>query len=216
MTNESLISIPADLSEPSELRNFLVHLVEELDVVLGNRGDSKSLPEQVAQLVETLAEQSEQIEELQTTDKELSEAVEESFDRILEIAWLKAFALSFTGRNTNGLVTMSQDYNIATGNRVAIGIYEFTLIQTSFSGSNILDNITGATSHTFTPNVTTELFAVDIQTAGLASDTFRILIYEVVQGAGNKLDILPYDPVTVGDLALISGLLNKPGAIPPP
>ena len=47
MANESLISVPPDLEDPIVLRRFLARLVEQLDIVLGNRaGPTKQYADQ--------------------------------------------------------------------------------------------------------------------------------------------------------------------------
>ena len=39
MSNESIAAIPPDVTQPEVLRRFLLRLVEELDLVLGFRGN---------------------------------------------------------------------------------------------------------------------------------------------------------------------------------
>jgi len=57
MANESLISVPPDLEDPIVLRRFLARLVEQLDIVLGNRaGPTKQYTDQ-----EELAEVSKEL-----------------------------------------------------------------------------------------------------------------------------------------------------------
>ncbi|RKY53161.1 MAG: hypothetical protein DRP93_07020 [Candidatus Neomarinimicrobiota bacterium] len=41
MPNESIIAVPIDVAEPVQLRRFINKLVEELDLVLGYRGQNK-------------------------------------------------------------------------------------------------------------------------------------------------------------------------------
>ena len=62
MANESLISVPPDLEDPIVLRRFLARLVEQLDIVLGNRAgptkqyaDQKELAEVSKELTNALA-----------------------------------------------------------------------------------------------------------------------------------------------------------------
>ena len=56
MSNESIASIPADVSDPQVLRRFLLHLVEELDLVLGFRGDDSLVRQsELATTVEGIA-----------------------------------------------------------------------------------------------------------------------------------------------------------------
>lgn len=53
MANFSLISIPPDVEEPVVLRRFLARLVEELDIVLGNRAGPQNQYTDQEQLLDT-------------------------------------------------------------------------------------------------------------------------------------------------------------------
>ena len=60
MDNQSIVAIPPDLEDPIVLRRFLARLVEQIDVVLGNKSDpSKDRVDQ-----EQLAKASKQLSEL--------------------------------------------------------------------------------------------------------------------------------------------------------
>lgn len=52
-TNESIIAVPITVEQSGQTRQFLVRLVERLDLVIGTRGGDPYVPE--SQLVETQA-----------------------------------------------------------------------------------------------------------------------------------------------------------------
>jgi hypothetical protein len=53
-TNESIIAVPVGVEKPGQTRQFLVRLVEQLDLVIGTRGGDPYVPE--SRLNETTAE----------------------------------------------------------------------------------------------------------------------------------------------------------------
>tara|TARA_R110002096_G_scaffold230859_1_gene420532 strand:- start:261 stop:536 length:276 start_codon:yes stop_codon:yes gene_type:complete len=64
MSNESIASIPVDLTDPILLRKFLVRLVEKLDVLYGYRGgDPVVTSEQLQEILEARDAVVEEIQE---------------------------------------------------------------------------------------------------------------------------------------------------------
>ena len=57
MSNQTLIAVPADVTNEAELRQFLVRLVIELDKVIGYRGSDTDSLESLAERVKVLEEQ---------------------------------------------------------------------------------------------------------------------------------------------------------------
>lgn len=228
MANQSLASVPPNVDQPLVLRRFLLRLVEQLDVLLGNRGNAASTSyvsqaelsaatggtaNSVVDLAEQISELSTSLTTLSATLTELIDSTDLILDRSLELAWTKGFSVSFIGRSTNGSLTMTNSYNIATGERVAAGVYEFTLTQTTILSTTILDVVQPAVDHLFSVTATSELFKTEYTTAGLAAGTFRVLVYEVTAVA-TKPTLTAYDPITAGDVVRCSGLANLPGALP--
>jgi len=206
MANQTLIQVPTNVGEPEELQRFLQHLIEELDIVLGYRGDKQYASQEdlstvVTQLQASVTTLQEEIGNLQEFADAQEEARDDLFDRMLELSWMKACVVRFEGRNTNGSVTMAKGYNIASGTRTAVGVYEFTLAQGTFAGLDISDNMfpsidfdTAGLTHTYTAVmhiVSTTVFEVYIFNAGVA-----------------------YDPVSPEEV-YYAGLLNIDGALPP-
>lgn len=132
----------------------------------------------------------------------------------LELTPVKAVHFAFEGRNTNGPATMPYSFNVATLERTGVGVYEGTVIQQTFYGVGIFDTANPFISYSFTNTITTEAFHVDF--TATRSGGFTIEVYEWVQGAGSKIELVPYDPVQAGDLVfctVLSDLGN--GQLPP-
>lgn len=132
----------------------------------------------------------------------------------LELTPVKAVHFAFEGRNTNGPATMPYSFNVATLERTGVGVYEGTVSQQTFYGVDIFDTANPFISYSFTNTITTEAFHVDFTATG--SGGFTIEVYEWVQGAGSKIELVPYDPVQAGDLVfctVLSDLGN--GQLPP-
>ena len=53
MANQSLVSIPPDLEDPTVLRRFLARLVEQLDIVVGNKAGPQQQYVDNEQLIKT-------------------------------------------------------------------------------------------------------------------------------------------------------------------
>lgn len=93
MANQSLISVPPNLSDPVVVHRFLSRLVEQLDIILGYRGDSafkyvnqEELSEQSTELTTLLQDYFEQVLSKLSSDGELDD--EELDDRLTNIELL--------------------------------------------------------------------------------------------------------------------------------
>ena len=88
-TNESIIAVPVSVEEKGQTRQFLVRLVEQLDLVIGTRGGDPYVPE--SRLNETTTELSklellvlEIVEKLLTVDSELAASILEETNEAIE------------------------------------------------------------------------------------------------------------------------------------
>lgn len=127
---------------------------------------------------------------------------------------VKAVHFAFEGRSTNGAATMPYEFNVATLERTAVGVYEGTVKQATFYGIDIFLKANPFVSYSLTNTITTEAFHVDFTPDGLGG--FTIEVFEWIQGAGNKIELVPYDPVQAGDLifcTVLSDIGN--GELPP-
>lgn len=88
MANQSLISVPPDVTEPVVLRRFLASLVEQIDIVLGNRSGATSAYVSQKELLDRAAELTTNLEEasvnLQGLIDKLGDLSEEAILEIIE------------------------------------------------------------------------------------------------------------------------------------
>lgn len=132
----------------------------------------------------------------------------------LNLTPVKAVHFAFEGRSTNGAATMPYSFNVATLNRTAVGVYEGTVSQDTFYGVNVFDKANPFVSYSFTNTIITEAFHIDFTATG--SGGFTIEVFEWVQGAGNKIELVPYDPIQAGDLVFCTVLTDLGnGQLPP-
>lgn len=239
MANQSLISVPPNVDDPLVLQRFLSRLVEQLDIVLGNRAgpnnqyvSQEELLTQATELTKLLQDAQDSLEQvllrLEDTDVLIVEellqriiAVEQKnieqddrLDTIAAVAVIKGLMLTST---VDGLgepdISVNFNINPSTATRISTGLYEFELVQTTFKGIDIIDNVVPTLSHVIAPSATSEIFQTELVSTGL-STTFRIQVNEFIVGVGGKLTIVPYNLV-VGDIIAVSGLFNVPGSVLP-
>ena len=173
----------------------------------------ESDPQHYYQCEEIIADPAGIFDPSKWAEKSLRNSID--LDAYLQLTPIKVAHLAFTGRSTNGPATIEYQFNIATLNRTAVGVYEGTLTQNTFYGVDVLDTANPFTDYSLTPNLTTEAFHVDIEITGTGS--FTISVFEWVQGAGNKIELVPYDPITAGDLIFVTALADASGGeLPPP
>ena len=135
-----------------------------------------------------------------------------------KMAPAKACHLSFMGRADDGLVVPNYGFNVSTITRNGVGTYDVIMAQSTFYGIPILPTGNPFASYSFTPNLDTEAFHIEVK---ITSDfEFTILVYEWVIGSGNKIEISLYDPVTTtpeDDEVFVTVLSDiSDGLLPPP
>ena len=208
MANQSRISVPASITGAERI--CLQAIIEQLDIATGNRGgDAYIAKSELAGLqtelnsgIETtVAALQEEVEALTEALALASSDTELALDRELELYWLKGWDLKFIGRATNGPVTFTSDYNVAAGERLSVGLYEFTLGSADMFGTTILDSVSPALAGEYSSVRFSQAFSRP-GTAGL----FRITVRDA---AGALLD-----PVTAGDLVICAGMVSKEGVFP--
>lgn len=240
MANQSLVSVPPNVEEPVVLQRFLSRLVEQLDIVLGNRAgpsdqyvSQEELLTQANELTKLLQEAQISLEQaldrLEDVDELIAEelikriiAVEQKnveqdnrLDTIENLAALKGVMLSFTVDGSGDPdILVNFNINAGTASRISTGLYEFSLNQTTFNGLDVLTNSVTTLAWGIAPNATSELFQVEFVSTATAG-TFRVQVKEFVVGTGSKLEINNYD-LQVDDEVNISALINIPGSTLPP
>lgn len=243
MSNQSIISVPPNVEEPVVLQRFLSRLVEQLDIVLGNRAGPNdqyvsqeqllAQAEELTALLEVAQRSLEQaLDRLEDVDELIVEeltkrisAVEQKnveqdarldgIDNVLDnIVPYKAVMLSFT---VDGLgepdININFNINAGTASRISTGLYEFSVNQLTVDGNDILSNSITTLAWVIAPDVLFELFQVAFIGTGTPG-TFRIQVSALVVGVGNKLEVQPYD-LQIGDTVDASALYNVPGSVLP-
>lgn len=145
--NESLIQVPAEFSEPLQLRKFLLQLVERLDIVLGFRGQDpyvtktdlqssaeilSNLPSIISTINTDLTEVQKDVTDLQSAQENISDSFE------------NAQNLSFT---TTPLGVAYNDFNY-TGYATLKGYAQFTALGSAITNPPAGAGLIGATSYT--------------------------------------------------------------------
>ena len=234
MSNQSIVSVPPNIEDPVILRRFLTRVVEELDIVLGNRAQAEYVTqeslltaannltvslEEARITLEKLIEEAE--ETLLLTEEALQSQVSQNTTDISTVQAaiqdyiaIKAVQLNFTVDGSNNVVH-NLDYNIDTtaSTRISAGLYEFTLDQATILGNPTVTNSTASLTWDIAVNASSGLYQVVF--TEVDGDTFRLQVYEYIVGGGSVLtrqvyDLLPSDTITV------TLLFNVPGAGLPP
>lgn len=235
MANESLISVPPNVEDPRVLQRFLTRLVEQLDIILGRRVgvsteyvDQAQLQKRVDELIQfiddaqILVEQN--IEELDNLLSDAAQKVKQDLQQVEStVAYLttqvnaleaythvKGAILEFTVDGSNNIV-FGETYNIASGVRVGVGLYEFVLSQSTFFGADVVTKSIPTLSEVIAPNVNSQAYRVTFTRVN--ASTFRLQVQELVYTTlvqANAYDIVP------GDKIFMSLLFNKPSAGLPP
>jgi len=146
--NETLIQVPSELTEPLQLRKFLLQLVERLDIILGFRGqdpyitrtDLQSSAEVLANLPAIISEITSAVTEAQKDISGLQSAQENISD-----SFENAQNLSFT---TTPLGVAYNDFNY-TGYATLKGYSQFTALGSAITNPPAGAGLVGATSYTF-------------------------------------------------------------------
>ena len=138
-----------------------------------------------------------------------------SRELFLQVGVVKSVYFQFTGRSTNGPATVFNDFNLASLDRTAVGVYEGVATQSTFFGIDVFSTANPFLQYDFSPVAATEAFHIDF-TASPTSGEFTINVYQWIQGAGNKIDLVPYDPIELDDKVFVSVFADISGGILPP
>jgi len=235
MTNQSLLSVPPNVAEPLVLQRFLMRLLEQVDIISGNRAaaeyaEQEQLLAATQALIKRLQVAEATLEDLIALANELAEQAVDTLqfqvdqntsdiktiqDAIQDYVAIKAVQLNFTVDGSNNIVH-NLDYNIDTSasSRISTGVYEFSLDQATILGNSVVDNSTASLAWVIAANANSELFQVNFEEVD--GDTFRLNVHEfTVVGASNKLTLAKYD-LAPGDTVTVTVLFNVPGAGLPP
>ena len=84
MPNESLISVPPNVNDPVVLRRFLLRLVEQLDIVIGNRTGKENKYVKQQSLIDEASKLEEDIKKAQGELNKSLELASQLNDRVLK------------------------------------------------------------------------------------------------------------------------------------
>jgi len=241
MSNESIIQVPPNVEEPIVLQRFLLRLVEELDIVLGKRAartndqyvaqkelvnSADALTVAIADAQERLDAAAELLEQTVEDNREDLEAeieelkvVNTAQTALLELinnfAWYRPFTIAFPGRSTDGAVTPSLNYNVASVTRNGVGVYDVVLTDAQDSnGNDLLDNTQHMISYDIADSTASQHYTVKYSLTSAALGTFTLSVFSVEQGAGAKLVYAPYDPLSTDSVNAI-GMYTPSSAVLP-
>lgn len=96
--SSTIASVPATLDSPVALRRFLQELVDNIDVVLGFKGDTKFLTDKdvkedlsnLADLAKSLSEQKEAVESVKSSIESIEESIDDINDSLEDLANAKS------------------------------------------------------------------------------------------------------------------------------
>jgi len=234
MSNESLIAIPPDVTDPILLRRTLSHIVEQLDVVLGNRASGANTyvdqaqlvtsAEEIASLLQSatdalqsalddleevseggLAELEDRVEVLENT----AGLLQGQIDNIKNAMVIKGAMLSFTVDGLGDPV-INLNYNIDTVVHTSTGVYTVNIDELDFEGYDVLENSVATIAWVIAPDTLSEVFTVTVTLTATPGE-FVLTIKEQIVGAGSKLEWVLYD-LAVDDIVEASLLMTLPGA----
>lgn len=118
----------------------------------------------------------------------------------------KGVVVTFEGQGLSDPL-ISNLYNVDTVTRIGIGLYRVKVLQTTFWGQNIFERATPKLESIIPSNPDSDLHDLEFLDAGAGDDEFDIQVKEVVQGAGNQLDVNPYD-IEAGDFVFVGLDIN--------
>jgi hypothetical protein len=163
MANESIVVIPADLSNETSLRRVLRILVQNIDSILGLKSGTDNLLK--------LRESIDALEAATVSTEEESEVEE------LNKTELSSVKIDFDCRATNGDVTINKSSRVSSGTRTAQGVYLFVVEEdvnrdNSYFTSNKETTVTLASSTSMEVRVYTSGALDDSSTHVTVSGTY--------------------------------------------
>lgn len=217
MANQSLISVPPNVEDPVVLRRYLSRLVEQLDVIVGNRGgsefsyvDNQQLVEESLRLQSLLEQARASLDLLNQTMQDMSEntttafiELERTVDFLRSNSAIVGVKLSFTTNNLGNPV-VSNITNVFSAVKVSTGLYEFGLVEQYIESVDIL------TMSVFSINIVVDnnssaTYKAEL-IAGSAPDTFRVRVSRL-QVSGSDVVSAAYD-LAENDVIDVIGITN--------
>lgn len=217
MANESIIAVPADISNPLILRRFLDRLVERLDIVIGNRQGSPALLEAQQALIDEVNSLTSQLQEAElsladaivkanelleytadTFNKEIiaiQQDISDLTDRVQVLEDESAFTTSKGYKaDITGALGVTNSYNHSTVTNSVTGQYDITLTQSTFDSNEVIAN---------SRYIVSTSIPVSTTFTRLSATQFRISVYDFTSTLVN---------LGASDILFVGLMYNKPGA----
>lgn len=234
MANQSFIAVPPNLEDAVVLRRFLSKLVEQVDVIAGNRADAAYVEEtslltaanvlktQLETATEGLTAALEALELLDETtvedilqqiqaEREKNVDQDDRLDNLQQLAAIKGCVYKFTVDALGDQVPLV-NFNVVSNSHPAIGEYEIELDTKTFEGVDVVTNSVASSSYRIAASVNTSLFRVRV-VPQVATGFLRILVDEVA-ATGANLGYTPYN-LAINDVVEVTLILTLPGATLP-
>ncbi len=124
---------------------------------------------------------------------------------------LKAVMLNIEGAGGANPI-IEANYNIDTVVRTGVGVYRITILQATMFGVSIENNGVPNIGNAIQASLSSD--AHDIKILTISPTEFDLIVTEIIQGSGNKLEFQPYD-IIAGDDVGLTILLTIRNELPP-
>lgn len=226
MANQSLISVPTNVDDPVVLRRFLSRLVEQLDIVVGNRADNAyvtntditseadALTAALNEAENTLRTATEQLEEtLSNLSEDFSDTLAQANVDIRQLqatTFVKAGAVKFTLSGTT--INHLNSYNIdeSLSNNPVVGVYRFKLKVPLIFGTDAINE-----AFVQAQVVTASTTPYQVRLVDNGSGVFDLHLYKVKQGVITNTKLVLTDLGASEELHAVL-LFSIPGSANPP
>lgn len=226
MANESLISVPPNVDDPVVLRRFLSRLVEQLDVVVGNRATSGYATEQeLAARATDLADKLAAAEaDLQEATQQLQDTIEntsldfddeiainqKAIEELRDVTPVKGCMVQFLWNSPNLEVQEQYNVNVLETDRVSVGRFKVTVARPTIYGK-YMPGQAYMSAQVLTPGTTPYIVKAEDQGSGRVD----VFVYKVEQSGTTDTTLVLTDPAPT-EIIHVMMLFNVFGSNLPP
>ncbi len=205
MANESLISVPPNVDDPIVLRRFLSRLVEQLDVVIGNRASqgyateqelaaqAEDLAKRLSDAEKALAEAEQNLQDtLENTSLDFDNEIEankEAIDELKDVTPVKGCMVQFLWNSPNLEIQQQYNVNALETDRVSLGRFKVTVARPTIY-DKYMPGEAYISAQVITPGTTPYIVKAEDQGAGVVD----IFIYKVEQSGTTDTTLVLTDP----------------------
>ncbi len=134
MANQSLVSLPTDLSDEVVLRRVLSLIIEQLDIALGNKEGATNVFSRQEAIIEELTKAN---DELLAVVTKLAEDTSNNIKELQYNSYFSSFSVDFSYTDN---VVINKSRNVSGGTRVSTGVYTFKVVPNSNNYSYFVSN----------------------------------------------------------------------------